>query len=59
MHAFDAFHPPAGISPVIIASTHATPLFILSPVLAGVAILATYAFLFHRATGENWPKEWL
>ena len=59
MHAFDAFHPPAGISPIIIASTHATPLFMLSPVLAGVAILAAYACLFHRATGEKWPNDWL
>jgi CBS-domain-containing membrane protein len=59
MHLLDAFHPPAGISPIIIASTHATPLFMLSPVLAGVAILAAYACLFHRATGERWPKGWL
>ena len=51
----DVFHPPAGISPVIIASSHATPLYILAPVLAGVGILLAYAFLFHRMTGTKWP----
>jgi CBS-domain-containing membrane protein len=58
MHVFDAFHPPAGIGPIIIASTKATPLFILSPILTGVAILAAYALLYHRVTGEKWPRDW-
>lgn len=52
----DVFHPPAGISPVIIASSHATPLYMLTPVLAGVAILLAYAFMFHRVTGTKWPQ---
>jgi len=56
MHTFDAFHPPAGISPIIIASTHATPLFILSPVLTGALILSAYAALYYRLSGESWPK---
>ena len=59
MHLMDVFHPPAGISPIIIASSQATPFFILSPVLAGVVLLAVYAGLFHFASGERWPKDWL
>jgi CBS-domain-containing membrane protein len=59
MHAFDAFHPPAGISPIIITTAHATPLFILSPVAAGALILVAYAFAFHRLTGEKWPERWV
>ena len=54
MHLLDAFHPPAGISPIIIASTQASPLFILSPVMTGALILVVYAAIFHRLTGENW-----
>jgi CBS-domain-containing membrane protein len=55
MHAADAFHPPAGISPLIITSAHATPLFLLSPVLTGALILVGYAFVYHRLSGEDWP----
>lgn len=55
MHAADAFHPPAGISPLIITSVHATPLFLLTPVLSGALILVGFAFVFHRLSGEDWP----
>jgi CBS-domain-containing membrane protein len=58
MHAAGAFHPPAGISPLIITSAHATPLFLLSPVLAGALILVTFAFVYHRLSGESWPDRW-
>ncbi len=58
MHAADAFHPPAGISPLIITSAHATPLFLLSPVLAGALILVAFAFTYHRLSGEQWPERW-
>lgn len=56
MHVFDAFHPPAGISPLIITSAHATPLFILSPVAVGALILIAYAFAYHQLSGERWPN---
>ena len=59
MHACDAFHPPAGISPLIIANTHVTPLFLLSPVLAGALILVAFALAYHRLSGERWPERWM
>jgi CBS-domain-containing membrane protein len=59
MHATDTFHPPAGISPLIITNAHATPLFILSPVLTGALILVVFAFAYHRLSGERWPERWL
>jgi CBS-domain-containing membrane protein len=58
MHMTDAFHPPAGISPLIITSAHATPLFLLSPVLSGALILVAFAFAYHRLSGETWPENW-
>jgi CBS-domain-containing membrane protein len=59
MQAADAFHPPAGISPLIITSAHATPLFLVSPVLAGALILVAFAFIYHRLSGEAWPERWV
>jgi CBS-domain-containing membrane protein len=58
MHMLDVFHPPAGISPVIIVMSKASPLFILSPVLAGAILLILYALIFHRLTGNKWPENW-
>lgn len=58
MHVMDVFHPPAGITPVIIVMSKASPLFILSPVLVGASLLIVYALLFHRLTGEKWPENW-
>ena len=55
MHKADAFHPPAGISPLIIATSHAAPIYILSPVLIGALILMAYAYVFHRLSGDKWP----
>ena len=58
MLALDAFHPPAGITPVLIANTHASAWFIVSPVATGIAVLLIYAFIFHRLSGERWPERW-
>ena len=58
MQATDTFHPPAGISPLIITSAHATPLFLLSPVFAGALLLVAFAFAYHRLAGERWPEHW-
>lgn len=55
MQWLDVFHPPAGISPVIIATSEASPLFIIVPVLAGVAILLLYAYIVHKLSGSKWP----
>jgi CBS-domain-containing membrane protein len=57
MHMLDVFHPPAGISPIIIATSQASPDYVLFPVLAGVAILIAYAWIFHRITGTRWPSD--
>lgn len=59
MQAADAFHPPAGISPLIITSAHATPLFLVTPVLAGALILVAFAYAYHRLSGEAWPERWV
>jgi CBS-domain-containing membrane protein len=59
MHATDTFHPPAGISPLIITNAHATVFFILSPVLVGALILVGFAFAYHRLSGERWPERWI
>lgn len=59
MHVSDTFHPPAGISPLIITNAHASVSFILSPVLAGAFILVAYAFAYHRLSGERWPERWV
>lgn len=59
MQATRTFHPPAGISPVVIASAHAGWGFLLVPVLAGVLILVAYAWIFHRLTQPvPWPRHW-
>ena len=55
MHLLDVFHPPAGISPIIIATSQAPPDYVFVPVLTGVAILIAYAWIFHRITGTRWP----
>ncbi len=59
MQAADAFHPPAGISPLIITSAHATPLFLVTPVLAGALTLVGFAFVYHRLSSEAWPERWV
>lgn len=59
MLATDTFHPPAGISPLIITTAQATAFFFLSPVLAGALILVGFAFAYHRLSGERWPERWV
>jgi CBS-domain-containing membrane protein len=58
MLTLDVFHPPAGISPLIITAAHATPLFILSPAASGALILLAFAYAYHNLTGEKWPERW-
>jgi CBS-domain-containing membrane protein len=58
MFAADAFHPPAGINPLIITTAHATPEFIVVPVGVGALILVAYAWAYHRLTGARWPERW-
>jgi CBS-domain-containing membrane protein len=55
MQSFDVFHPPAGITPVIVTSSHAGSSFILFPVLAGVILLIAFSAICKRLS-EPQPK---
>jgi CBS-domain-containing membrane protein len=55
----NTLHPPAGISPVIIATQHPDYSFIWIPVGIGAVLLITYAITFHSMTeGARWPRKW-
>ncbi len=59
MHLTRTFHPPAGIDPLIVVNEHLSWTFLFIPVAAGAALLACFAFLWHRAGGErDWPRYW-
>jgi CBS-domain-containing membrane protein len=49
MHATRTFHPPAGIDPLVVLTNHAALSFLLVPVASGALLLASFAFLWHRA----------
>ena len=58
MQRLDVFHPPAGITPMIIVASKADPLFILSPVLAGTIILLGFSAICDKlsaARSSNQP----
>lgn len=57
MLVLDVFHPPAGITPMIIVATQADPVFILSPVLVGALTLIGFAAICNSLARENTPKE--
>ncbi|NEU97603.1 HPP family protein [Bradyrhizobium uaiense] len=53
----DTFHPPAGISPLLIVSGNLPWSFLLAPVLAGVLLLAAFAYGWHRWVSRRpWPR---
>jgi CBS-domain-containing membrane protein len=52
----DTFHPPAGISPLLIVSGSLPWSFLLTPVLTGVLLLAGFAYAWHRwVSRRQWP----
>ncbi|MFN8948825.1 MAG: HPP family protein [Alphaproteobacteria bacterium] len=53
MQTLDVFHPPAGITPMIIVASKADPLFILSPVLAGTIILLGFSAICRKLSGKG------
>lgn len=55
MLRLDIFHPPAGITPMIVMTTKAGPLFLLVPVLAGALILMAFAAICSRWAGNSPP----
>ena len=59
MHLTRSFHPPAGIDPFIVVH-YATPwTYLLMPVLAGVLLLAAFAFVWHNLWRRGtWPQQW-
>ena len=60
MHLLRAFHPPAGIDPLVVVLNDLPLGFLIMPVAAGVLLLAVFAFAWHTATrGAGWPKRWL
>ena len=59
MQLAKCFHPPAGISPVLIVTGHFAVSYLIVPVLAGALILTFYAWLYHRLTSAKpWPERW-
>lgn len=53
----DTFHPPAGISPLLIVSGDLPWSFLLAPVLTGVLLLAGFAYAWHRLVSRRpWPR---
>jgi len=53
MQRLDVFHPPAGITPMIIVASKADPLFILSPVLAGTIILLGFSAICDKLSAAR------
>ena len=64
MHLTDAFHPPAGIDPLVVVVNNMSWSFLVMPVGVGVLLLALFAFAWHNLVargsngGDNWPIQW-
>jgi CBS-domain-containing membrane protein len=53
------FHPPAGINPLLVVSNNLPWSFLFAPVLAGVVLLAVFAYVWHRWIRRRpWPRRW-
>lgn len=53
------FHPPAGINPLLVVSNNLAWSFLFAPVLAGVVLLAAFAYFWHRWIRRRpWPRRW-
>jgi len=59
MLATDSFHPPAGITPLIIVMNGMSWTFILVPVAAGALLLLAYTWLWTNLVRQTrWPERW-
>jgi CBS-domain-containing membrane protein len=59
MHATRAFHPPAGIDPLIVVVYDKSWDFLLAPVAIGAGLLAVFAFGWHNFVARgSWPQRW-
>ena len=57
MYLTGTFHPPAGINPLLVVSNNLPCSFLLAPVLAGVLLLAAFAYAWHRWISHRpWPR---
>jgi CBS-domain-containing membrane protein len=52
-----AFHPPAGINPLLVVSANLPWTFVIAPVLVGALLLTAFAVVWHRwVRRESWPQ---
>lgn len=64
MHFTRTMHPPAGINPLIIVTSSLPWSFLFVPVLAGVLLLTTLAYVWHGIENRlidhegKWPASW-
>lgn len=59
MHLTGTFHPPAGISPLLIVLNDLSWMFLAVPVAAGALVLLAFALLWHNLMlHERWPDRW-
>ena len=64
MHLTGAFHPPAGIDPLVVVTNNMSWSFLVVPVAAGAVLLAAFAFAWHNLVargankGDTWPLRW-
>ncbi len=59
MMATKTVHPPAGSNPVIIFLIHPKWSFLLTPTIAGAALIIAFALLYNNATSaQKYPKSW-
>jgi len=59
MLATDCFHPPAGISPIIIVLNGLSWSFIVVPVAAGALLLLGYSWVWtNYVRRQRWPDRW-
>jgi CBS-domain-containing membrane protein len=59
MHVSGTFHPPAGISPLLIVVNNLTWSFLVVPVAVGALMLLAFTWAWHNALRrERWPLRW-
>lgn len=59
MQLADAFHPPAGINPLLIVLQGFSWSYIVVPVACGAVLLLGFAFVWNNyVRGEAWPSRW-
>ena len=56
MYLTGTFHPPAGINPLLVVSNNLPWTFLLAPVLAGVLLLAAFAYPGTADRHRPWPR---